>query len=67
MIMNEQDKEKTFRFATKQDAYKVAFDKVARGCHYFDFDWQEDLLKLPAGCPKGIINAVIQNGGTLVS
>lgn len=64
--MNEQKKEKTFRFASAKDAYAVAFDKVARGCHYMEFEWYKDILKLPLGCPKGVVNTVIKNGGVLV-
>ena len=65
--MFEQKKENTFRFVSDEKAHSVAFDIVARGCHYFEFDWDRNKITLPIGCPKGVVDTVVKSGGVLVS
>ncbi len=67
MLYAEQKKEKTFRFASSKTAYYVAFEKLATFCHYFEFDVQGSCVTIPAGCPAGVVNTMIQYGGTLVA
>lgn len=67
MLVIEQKKEKSFRFASEKKAYSVAFEKLATFCHYFEFDVKGAILTLPIGCPDGIVNTVIQSGGKLIA